>query len=129
MYNVQSYENRSYSRYSLNSLYSIGSRQKYKVRAFALDKHTRDYQKSYISSTYLSVERNITMLKLTRRILDSELSAAVRCLSSSAPLMKPVQTQSSADEEEVFRPAAAQADSMTDMGTRTLFTPEHDMFR
>ena len=45
------------------------------------------------------------MLKLTRRILDSELSAAVRCLSSSAPLMKPAQTQSSAGEEEVFRPA------------------------
>ena len=69
------------------------------------------------------------MLKLTRSILNSELSAAVRCLSSSAPLLKPAQTQSSADEEEVFRPAAAQAESMTDMGTRTLFNPEHDMFR
>lgn len=75
------------------------------------------------------MERNIRMLKLTRSILNSELSAAVRCLSSSAPLMKPAQTQSSVDEEEVFRPAAAQAESMTDMGTRTLFTPEHDMFR
>ena len=50
------------------------------------------------------------MLKLTRNILNSELSAAVRCLSSSASLMKPAQTQSSVDEEEVFRPAAAQAE-------------------
>ena len=77
----------------------------------------------------MSFETSITMLKLTRRILDSELSSAVRCLSSSAPLLKPAQTQSSEGEEEVFRPAAAQAESMTDMGTRSLFTPEHDMFR
>ena len=69
------------------------------------------------------------MLKLTRRILDSDLGSAVRCLGTSAPALKPSQTQASVSEEEVFRPAAAQATAMTDMGTRSLFSPDHDMFR
>ena len=70
------------------------------------------------------------MLKLTRRLLDSELLlAASRSLATSAPVLKPAQTQAAGESEAEPRPAPAQADTMTEMGTRDIFTPDHDMFR
>ena len=72
----------------------------------------------------------IIMLKLTRRLLDSELLlAASRSLATSAPVLKPAQTQAAGESEAEPRPAPAQADTMTEMGTRDIFTADHDMFR
>ena len=72
----------------------------------------------------------IIMLKLTRRLLDSELLlAASRSLATSAPVLKPAQTQAAGESEAEPRPAPAQADTMTELGTRDIFTPDHDMFR